>query len=594
MLLPIDTQFDLENGTLFAEVDELGTYCIMDMEIWLKNLGVAVPIPENDDTNVIFTPSPKFAPKRTSPESSSSWTPIYVSAPIDMVFILQVAGNSKDYFEEEKKLIQEFSQYVFNNNSNVNIYVITYTESNGNILKNSLGSYPFMSLAELTASLNNVSYASGVYDYCDRGQAFSLLLNTVHLRENADTFVYQLMNGANISRTESDNIQITNKVKANIITAYSEIGTPSWHYDYTSDQIRISTDIANNGDLFLSISDETLDALIEHFERKKSAQQPVYEILLPTNWKKVQLEGELLPGNNIDTDKDALTDWEETDTERLIWNQDGSFDFPVFDVAAVVLQLKRFDSDFSNDLFSTSSDRYYLPIISDPTLLDSDGDGADDENDPDPLIIACNYFIYYERPNNDPERSMRKAAYWMADYAYDNQRCCMLKVTTFEDFVDAWNNKIPNSANTIHLYLHGGIESLEFYGQSVDWRFYLENNAIDLKKVKVFEKVYLNSCNGATLYEYQDYSESMATHFSRLCPSCEIVALKDDLVVFFRITKYTQIPTITALDVFLNINNYYNVYIPVAHEGKGIWVSVTYDEQNDICITKEIGDTWRL
>lgn len=106
----------------------------------------------------------------------------------------------------------------------------------------------------------------------------------------------------------------------------------------------------------------------------------------------------------MDTDKDTLTDWEETDVDRLIWNDDGSFEIPQFDLVAVILQMQRFNSSFIEEYFSSSVTRYYLPVLSDPTLADSDGDGVDDGNDPDPLIIAYNYFIYYERPNGDPEK----------------------------------------------------------------------------------------------------------------------------------------------------------------------------------------------
>lgn len=48
MLLPIDTEFEVEEGIVFAKVDELGTYCIMDMEIWLNNLGVELNPPSEN------------------------------------------------------------------------------------------------------------------------------------------------------------------------------------------------------------------------------------------------------------------------------------------------------------------------------------------------------------------------------------------------------------------------------------------------------------------------------------------------------------------------------------------------------------------
>ena len=40
MLLPVATEFDEKNNTLFAETDELGTYCVLDMEVLLQTFGV--------------------------------------------------------------------------------------------------------------------------------------------------------------------------------------------------------------------------------------------------------------------------------------------------------------------------------------------------------------------------------------------------------------------------------------------------------------------------------------------------------------------------------------------------------------------------
>ena len=38
MLLPIETKFDLSNNTIYTDVEELGTYYIVDMEKWLESL----------------------------------------------------------------------------------------------------------------------------------------------------------------------------------------------------------------------------------------------------------------------------------------------------------------------------------------------------------------------------------------------------------------------------------------------------------------------------------------------------------------------------------------------------------------------------
>jgi hypothetical protein len=38
-LLPVETTFDVSKNMMYTKTDELGTYCIMDMEIWLNSLG---------------------------------------------------------------------------------------------------------------------------------------------------------------------------------------------------------------------------------------------------------------------------------------------------------------------------------------------------------------------------------------------------------------------------------------------------------------------------------------------------------------------------------------------------------------------------
>ena len=40
MLLPIETFHDVESGRVYTHVDELGTYCLMDMEVWLESIGL--------------------------------------------------------------------------------------------------------------------------------------------------------------------------------------------------------------------------------------------------------------------------------------------------------------------------------------------------------------------------------------------------------------------------------------------------------------------------------------------------------------------------------------------------------------------------
>ena len=66
MLLPIETVIDEETNTISAMVDELGTYCVVDMEKWLSNLlGADMPEAVNLMTSFILRwKKPSITPKK--------------------------------------------------------------------------------------------------------------------------------------------------------------------------------------------------------------------------------------------------------------------------------------------------------------------------------------------------------------------------------------------------------------------------------------------------------------------------------------------------------------------------------------------------
>lgn len=388
MLLPIETKFDIENNLIYAEVDELGTYCIMDMEIWLNNLGVEIPEEIQQEENVMFFDSPSIL--SASEDSGSIWTPTYANAPIDLIFILQSAGTSSSNFDVEKQLIIDFSSSVIKNYSNVKITVIEFKKDKANLLTDALGRKYFTNIPFLFAELNNIEY-NYENDYCDRGQAFKILLNDISLDYENDIYIYELINGANISHNSYDNEDVINKVKNKEIRAYSEIFYSGWHYNDPSFHKKISSAIEANKDLFITLNSDTLFSMKTHFSTKLSPARPVYEILLPTCWKKVILKGELNSTNKINSDEDSLTDWEEVDVDKLIKLSDGNYTLPHVSVNELVGILNRFDSDDYLFIAENKAPVYYLPILSDPTKNDSDGDGILDPDEYTNLTTDSRY-----------------------------------------------------------------------------------------------------------------------------------------------------------------------------------------------------------
>lgn len=127
MLLPIETKFDVENNILYTEVDELGTYCVMDLEIWLNSFA-----PSEEDDQEEAVPVLMSLEQRSEAEDDSrmecageviveneevcsesiqnipmlmSLRTSAVETPLDVVFILQTAGTSESYYELQKQMI---------------------------------------------------------------------------------------------------------------------------------------------------------------------------------------------------------------------------------------------------------------------------------------------------------------------------------------------------------------------------------------------------------------------------------------------------------------------------------------------------------
>jgi len=372
MFLPIETKFS-DNGTqLYAEVDELGTYCVMDMEIWLDNLGVDMP--ENDvDISSLQVSYPSSTQIMADEKKKD--------VPTDLIFILQTAGDYEKVFDSDKQLIYDFSKYVFENYQDVNVYIITFGVMYLTNINAGVNGKKLSNIDEVNQTLNQLKYENANKAYCDRSPAFQCLALDMHLRENSDKFIYQLANGNSDGKNKNyDHFYAIDGVEDNKYRAYSEIVFSNWRYVEESRHRDVINKLADNNDLFLSISSTTLDVLKEHFQRKKSSPMYEYNIIVPTSWKTITLKDKLTEDGETNSDEDELADWEEVNIDCLVWNEDGSFELPTFCIADIIDYVHRFNDPDCSFLFRSIAPIHYLPILSDPTEGDSDNDDlADDE-----------------------------------------------------------------------------------------------------------------------------------------------------------------------------------------------------------------------
>ena len=406
MLLPIETKFS-DNGTqLYAEVDELGTYCVMDMEIWLDNLGVDMP--ENDvDISSLQV---------SYPSSTQIMADEKQSQPLTLIFFLQNEShiNYKLWYDAEKDLIKKVSNYAFSNYGDVKVYVIAYTSVSATPITFSNQGY-FSNYSLLNSGLDNLSLITDGEYISNREKAAQYLVNNFILAgSDENIFAFNLINGVTTGRAEYDanNYAIKN-------VNYSYVTPVTDYFDYDLDMQQL---ISENQGLYLQIADDNFITIKEHIESHLSKtvetqDETEYNIIVPTSWKTITLNETLTKDGISDTDYDELTDWEEVDQTKVTINNSGEIELPIFNIADVITYTNRYKGIDYNFLADKAAHQIkYLPILSDPTNEDSDYDLIGDEEetvigldplsadtDKDTIIDGQEMIIGYDPDDPNPD-----------------------------------------------------------------------------------------------------------------------------------------------------------------------------------------------
>ncbi|MDE6688216.1 MAG: hypothetical protein K2K17_12960 [Lachnospiraceae bacterium] len=404
MLLPIETKFDMENHIVYTEVDEFGTYCLMDLEKWLLNFDLAeaevaalsidmyeVEEEMQPEEGIYFGRTDEYNEEDSiwqegefiEPEELESLVmpeEVYVmedvpmlmaldledgvsndidnsnidNASIDIVFILQCAGSSPADFQRQKDMIVQVAQKLETNHpdASVRIGVLAFQSSIAYWLKSD-GEKWFTSSASLKNVLSNRGY-SYTYNNCRISQAFELFCKEADLREDAAVFVYTLYNG-NTGYSMWD-FYTQHSVCKKFDVYYSEIIPKGYKYASEEQGERIMTLIEDTKGICLEVSNSTADKIYEHIQQNAAPAVNVPEpteftVVLPTGWTQITLTQPLDPANGANSDTDSLTDWEEVNTDMISWSANGELVLPTIyecmqipDVSYVQSGLERFFS----------------------------------------------------------------------------------------------------------------------------------------------------------------------------------------------------------------------------------------------------------
>ena len=434
MLLPVETFHDVENNVVYTKTDKLGTYCLIDMEIWLDTLGIKPEdsniepqrmhsllreyteenIPLNNKENNSDEAFTTLGVETIESENVQSRKVTYARSadntqyneslkPVDVVFYIDTASaTTAADLQNIKNSIIFASNKLFEVcqsariciayygdpqvSSSFNCYIYCRTDDGELWAKNS---------DDVETMINNLKASPGQQGGVIDVVTSELAKGKPGFRDNATKFAfittgnyftfanYTLnMNGIDLYHSSKAIPMIRNqKIDLNIVSPTSLL------YNNSVFLYMINNYTYTNSCIF-SVSPETGYLVFQHIydNTPKDEVQIISSAgltTLPSDF------GIISKTSEQDYDEDGLPDVEEIyfdvkgkDGQNLvIINDDGIVELPNFNECVqagdtyVKSGLQRFYQEAGPNTLSNLDKIYVLPIKSDPTKKDSDDDG---------------------------------------------------------------------------------------------------------------------------------------------------------------------------------------------------------------------------
>ena len=440
MLLPIETFHDVENNRVYTHVDELGTYCLMDMEVWLEGLDIA---PEEADANAANEAVPMlFSTMTYSDEAENTENVENTEEDQKYIDVVLIAYPNKSLLDETKSELKTTCKSIFEqaeiDNIDARIFFVSFL---GNSIETPDGNAYVSNYEEaeeiinrhmgITSALSENSYA--LY----KALNYSANNCVPQFRENSDRFCF-VIDVCGYPRVDSGIGAIAkfNENNVRLSFSYNANNTNILNYNLLSSG---ACEAAVIGGGRYNFEDFIIREIFGEHENE-------YPIISAVGWKRINLDepiteeyftrsiaidndpslrdGVIALNKYADTDKDGLLDLEEI----MFRNEDGkdliSFDsngnavLPNFEDCTGALPQNRKLFYVKNGLLRYADvakfqDFYklrILPIKSDPTNKDSDGDylldylelfEVDNEKKHNPLLV--DYICFLSSNLNDDE-----------------------------------------------------------------------------------------------------------------------------------------------------------------------------------------------
>lgn len=558
MLLPIETFHDVESGRVYTHVDELGTYCLMDMEVWLESIGF-----EASEYSVASVSTSDAKSNDASEEESTNNAESEEKECLDVVLIAYPNNGILDLVKTE---LVKTCGMIFDEADNqgyfeTRIYLVSFL---GDPLQISDDKLYVENIDEATTVINRIQ--SGVSSNINSNSyMLTRAVNCVNdmlyndFRSNSKKYCF-IVDAISSPACGYEHYGIE-KLKENGTKVYFECNSGNENYskylmlatDAVCGEIRIEKGRYNFGDF-----------IVENIFKKTAKRHVIITSsglkVLPDYFEKVyNLTGQ-------DFDNDGIADPNEINLGLVTVNEDGVINYPSFDEIAekyyglfyVENGLERLKRDLDTTLRNYMQVIKVMPIKSDPTSADGDGDGVSDIDDKIPLQYGVNknYFFVYE--NSKGENGFMTQALSMIKSNFSNEENIISVITYLEDLIREWNN--IDYADNVFLYLHGsisedlGVGSIGLQDKSSDivksiqllyseltqgFLSTSEGKILYFEDKHILENVFFLPCNGGTMFSdiykinsYDDtFKTSLAYEFAKhILSDAPVIALCDSSV----------------------------------------------------------------
>lgn len=415
ILLPIETFYDEETKTVYTHVDELGTYCLMDMEMWinyLENLEPGNYYEEDDEANsanIAFCLDTRYIADESSFDSVKSDMKAIAEDAFDRYTDVKIYV----YYQELGMSLRAKDNLLMDKDGNN--YFTSYEEAEAAI--------DGMAMPKKSVAYDLVHASNYMIDLCDRScKAEKLDKNiiTMYHITNDDNIVGSVDDAKQLIRTvensayTGENDEQAYRINVSVICPNGKVKNNSYvrklvdasrgiFYSGNTQEVQAQVMTlnlaANNNEQEMTTVDTIKENIINICGYGDGLK---FKVILSTGLiGDIKLKERLIEGSSADFDEDGQSDWNEVNIELVakyaaendekLEKKDGKYIIKTNNLPTIAQILSSGNWKFYTEnvpdklmMFATAAgvmnkdDWRILPISSNPCDVDSDGDGIPD------------------------------------------------------------------------------------------------------------------------------------------------------------------------------------------------------------------------